>query len=97
MESPPPHAKRQRSCQDLTEGHVILSRRVFECWAGTVTAVQEKRSRHTQLADDWHVKIQDSWQAAMEGVYWCSTCYDTGCCHGEGPCCSDICRDTYLG
>eukprot|EP01047_Picozoa_sp_COSAG01_P073623 COSAG01_NODE_12059_length_1806_cov_6.421207_2_plen_158_part_01 len=37
------------ACQDLTEGHVILSRRVFECWAGTVTAVQEKRSRHTQL------------------------------------------------
>ena len=93
MASPPHHAKRQRCCQEPTVVQVNLNRLIFKHWASIVKALRQERSWQVQLADEWYVKYNDSWQAAMEGIYWCSTCYDNGYCHGECPWCPDICRD----
>ena len=85
--------KRQRCCQEPTVVQVNLNRLIFKHWASIVKALRQERSWQVQLADEWYVKYNDSWQAVMEGIYWCSTCYDNGYCHGECPWCPDICRD----
>jgi hypothetical protein len=85
MEEGCPPSKRHCLSCEVQSLRGSLAGVAFHCWADYA------RERMEAIRYE-RIKSHDCWQASMDGHYWCGTCYDMGCGHGDCPYCLDDCH-----
>eukprot|EP01047_Picozoa_sp_COSAG01_P039237 COSAG01_NODE_3229_length_6382_cov_76.522521_4_plen_152_part_00 len=89
MEAGPPPSKRHRLSRETQSLRGTVVGVAYHYWAEYARFAIRERMEAVRYE---RIKDYDHWQANMEGLYWCSTCFDMGCGHGECPYCVDDCH-----